>query len=137
MGVEFNQHPELWGAVDIEVPLLDMMRYEQIAAGASWVGEYGSVSVPEERAFLASISPYQNLKAGVHYPMPLVWTTTKDDRVGPQHARKFAARLAELGLPYLYYEVIEGGHGAGATLEEKSAMTAREFTYFARQLSLP
>ena len=137
MGVEFNQRPELWGAVDIEVPLLDMMRYEQIAAGASWVGEYGSVSVPEERAFLSTISPYQNLKAGVHYPLPLVWTTTKDDRVGPQHARKFAARLAALGLPYLYYEVIEGGHGAGATLEEKSAMTAREFTYFSRQLSLP
>ena len=137
MGVEFNQRPELWGAVDIEVPLLDMMRYEQIAAGASWVGEYGSVSVPEERAFLSSISPYQNLKAGVHYPLPLVWTTTKDDRVGPQHARKFAARLSALGLPYLYYEVIEGGHGAGATLEEKSAMTAREFTYFSRQLSLP
>ncbi|HEV7431402.1 MAG TPA: prolyl oligopeptidase family serine peptidase, partial [Steroidobacteraceae bacterium] len=137
MGVEFNQHPELWGAVDIEVPLLDMMRYEQIAAGSSWVGEYGSVSVPAERAFLASISPYQNLKAGVHYPLPLVWTTTKDDRVGPQHARKFAAKLSAMGLPYLYYEVIEGGHGAGATLEEKSAMTAREFTYFARQLSLP
>jgi len=136
MGVEFNQHPDLWGAVDIEVPLLDMLRYEQIAAGASWVGEYGSVSVPEERAFLETISPYQNIKAGVHYPLPLVWTTTKDDRVGPQHARKFAARLGELGLPYLYYEVIEGGHGAGATLEEKSAMTAREFTYFARQLSL-
>jgi prolyl oligopeptidase len=137
MGVEFNQRPDLWGAVDIEVPLLDMMRYEQIAAGASWVGEYGSVSVPEERAFLASISPYQNIRADVRYPLPLVWTTTKDDRVGPQHARKFAARLAELKLPYLYYEVIEGGHGAGATLEEKSAMTAREFTYFARQLSLP
>ena len=137
MGVEFNQHPELWGAVDIEVPLLDMLRYEQIAAGSSWVGEYGSVSVPEERAFLASISPYQNLKAGVHYPTPLVWSTTKDDRVGPQHARKFAARLSALGLPYLFYEVIEGGHGAGATLEEKSAMTAREFTYFSRQLSLP
>jgi prolyl oligopeptidase len=117
--------------------LLDMMRYEQIAAGASWVGEYGSVSVPEERAFLSTISPYQNLKAGVRYPLPLVWTTTKDDRVGPQHARKFAARLAALGLPYLYFEVIEGGHGAGATLEEKSAMTAREFTYFSRQLSLP
>jgi prolyl oligopeptidase len=137
MGVEFNQRPDLWGAVDIEVPLLDMMRYEQIAAGASWVDEYGSVAVPEERAFLASISPYQNIKPGAHYPLPLVWTTTKDDRVGPQHARKFAARLSELGLPYLYYEVIEGGHGAGATLEEKSAMTAREFTYFARQLSLP
>ncbi len=63
MGVEFTQHPELWNAVDIQVPLLDMMRFEQIAAGSSWVGEYGSVSVPAERAFLATISPYQNLKA--------------------------------------------------------------------------
>jgi len=64
-------------------------------------------------------------------------TTTKDDRVGPQHARKFAAKLAAMGVPYLFYEVIEGGHGAGATLAEKAAMTAREFTYFARKLSLP
>ncbi len=137
MGVEFNQHPELWGAVDIQVPLLDMLRYEQIAAGSSWVGEYGSVANPDERAFLAAISPYQNLKAGVHYPLPLIWTTTKDDRVGPQHARKFAARMAALGLPYLYYEVIEGGHGSGATLDEEAAMSAREYTYFSRQLRLP
>jgi len=49
MGVEFTQHSELWGAVDIQVPLLDMLRYEQIAAGSSWVGEYGSVSNPDER----------------------------------------------------------------------------------------
>ncbi len=83
MGVQMTQHPELYGAVDIQVPLLDMLRYEHIAAGSSWVGEYGSVRVPEERAFLASISPLQNLKANVSYPTPLIWTTTKDDRVGP------------------------------------------------------
>ncbi len=136
MGVEFNQRPDLWSAVDIQVPLLDMLRYEQIDAGSSWVGEYGSVRVPEERAFLASISPYHNLKAGVHYPVPLIWTTSKDDRVGPQHARKFAARMASLGLPYLFYEVIEGGHGAGATLEEEAATNALEYTYFSRQLEL-
>ena len=103
------------------MPLLDMLRYEQIEAGASWVGEYGSVSVPAERAFLASISPYQNLKAGVKYPEPLIWTTTKDDRVGPQHARKFAAKMSAMGLPYLFYEVTEGGHGAGANLRRASA----------------
>jgi prolyl oligopeptidase len=135
MGVEFIQHPELWGAVDMQVPLLDMLGYEQIAAGSSWVGEYGSVSNPDERAFLASISPYDNLKPGVHYPEALIWTTTKDDRVGPQHARKFAAKLAAMGVPYLFYEVIEGGHGSGATLAERAAMTAREFTYFWRKLS--
>jgi prolyl oligopeptidase len=134
MGVEFTQHPELWNAVDIEVPLLDMLRYEQIAAGASWVGEYGSVSQPDERAFLASISPYNNLKAGVKYPEPFIWTTTKDDRVGPQHARKFAAKLAALGDPYLFYEVVEGGHGSGANIREQSFTTALAMTYFTRQL---
>jgi prolyl oligopeptidase len=135
MGVQFIQHPELWGAVDMQVPLLDMLGYEHIAAGSSWVGEYGSVANPDERAFLASISPYDNLKPGVRYPEALIWTTTKDDRVGPQHARKFAARLAELGVPFLFYEVIQGGHGSGATLAEKAAMTAREFTYFWRKLA--
>lgn len=134
MGVEFTQHPELWNAVDIQVPLLDMLRFEKIAAGTSWVGEYGSVSNPEEAAFLAAISPYANLKHGVHYPEPFIWTTTKDDRVGPQHARKFAARLSEYGIPYLFYEVIEGGHGSGANLKEKAHTTALEMTYFTRKL---
>jgi prolyl oligopeptidase len=134
MGVEFTQHPELWDAVDIQVPLLDMLRFEKIAAGASWVGEYGSVSVPEERAFLAKISPYNNIHKGTQYPEPFIWTTTKDDRVGPQHARKFAARLSEYGIPYLFYEVTEGGHGSGANLKEQAHTTALEFTYFSRKL---
>jgi prolyl oligopeptidase len=134
MGVEFTQHPELWGAVDIQVPLLDMLRFESIDAGESWVGEYGSVSNPAQRDFLASISPYANLKRGVQYPRPLVWTTTKDDRVGPQHARKFAARLSEYGVPYFFYEETEGGHSAGANLVEKARTNALELTYFARQL---
>lgn len=134
MGVQLTQRPDLWNAVDIQVPLLDMLRFEQIQAGASWVGEYGSVSVPEERAFLARISPYHNLKPGVKYPTPLIWTTTKDDRVGPQHARKFAAKMAAMGLPYFFYEVIEGGHGSGANIEQQAHTTALEYTYFARQL---
>jgi prolyl oligopeptidase len=134
MGVEYTEHPELWSAVDIQVPLLDMLRYEKIAAGASWVGEYGSVSVPAERAFLASISPYNNIHAGTKYPEAFIWTTTKDDRVGPQHARKFAAKLASMNIPYLFYEVTEGGHGSGANLKERAHTTALEMTYFTRQL---
>ncbi len=116
MGVEFNQHPEMWNAVVIQIPLLDMLRFEHIAAGASWVGEYGSVSVPEERKFLASISPYNNLKADEKYPEPLIFTTTKDDRVGPVHARKFAARMEGYHKPFYYDEIIEGGHAALARI---------------------
>jgi prolyl oligopeptidase len=134
MGVEFTQHPELWNAVDIQVPLLDMERFEQIAAGSSWTGEYGSMTNADERAFLMSISPYANLRRGVAYPQPLIWTTTKDDRVGPQHARKFAARLSEYGIPYYFYEVIEGGHGSGANLKERARTSALEMIYFTRKL---
>ena len=134
MGVEFNQHPDLWSAVTIQVPLLDMIRYEQIAAGASWVDEYGSVSVPEEKAFLEKISPYANIKQGVAYPEPYIWTTTKDDRVGPQHARKFAARLKEYGLPYLFYEDTAGGHSGDADIEQGARLQALQMTYFAQKL---
>jgi prolyl oligopeptidase len=134
VGVEFTQHPELWNAVVIQVPLLDMLRFEKIQAGASWVAEYGSVANPDERAFLASISPYNNLKPGVTYPKPFIWTTTKDDRVGPQHARKFAAKLGSMGIPYLFYEVTEGGHGSGANIAEVSFTSALAMTYFMQQL---
>jgi prolyl oligopeptidase len=134
MGVEFTQHPEMWKAVVIQVPLLDMLAFEHLSAGASWVGEYGSVSVPEQRAFLASISPYNQLKPGVHYPEPLIFTTTKDDRVGPVHARKFAARLEEFHDPFFYDEITEGGHGPGADTLQEARSRAEYFTYLTIKL---
>ncbi len=135
MGVEMEQHPALWHAVVIQVPLLDMLGFEHIAAGASWVGEYGSVSNPEQRAFLAGISPYNNLKPDVAYPEPLIFTTTKDDRVGPQHARKFAAKMDEFHLPFFFDEITEGGHGAGADLKQEARTYALTYTYLVRKLT--
>ncbi len=134
MGVQMTQHPELYNAIVIQVPLLDMLRFEHIAAGASWVGEYGSVSNPDEEKFLASISPYNNLHANTTYPEPLIFTTTKDDRVGPVHARKFAALMKELNKPYYYQEIVEGGHGSGADLKQTANTYATEFTYLTRKL---
>jgi prolyl oligopeptidase len=134
MGVEMTQHPDLWNAIVIQVPLLDMLRYEHIDAGASWVGEYGTVSDPAERAFLAGISPYNQLKPGVKYPEPFIFTTTKDDRVGPQHARKFAAKMEEYNEPFLYDEIIEGGHAAGANLTEQAHTWALTYTYLTSKL---
>jgi prolyl oligopeptidase len=134
MGVEFTQHPELWNAVLIEVPLLDMIRISKIAAGASWEGEYGSIDDPAIRAFWEKTSPYQNLKKGGAYPEPFIFTTTKDDRVGPQHARKFAARMEEYGLPFYYYENTEGGHAAGANLKQVAHTNALEMVYLTRKV---
>jgi prolyl oligopeptidase len=134
MGVEFNQHPDLWHAVVIQVPLLDMLRFEQLGAGASWVGEYGSVANPDERKFLSGISPYHNLKAGVAYPEPFFVTSTKDDRVTPVHARKMAAKMEAMGLPFLYFENTDGGHAASANLAQRAERVALEFTYLTRKL---
>jgi prolyl oligopeptidase len=134
-GVEFTQHPELWKAVIIDVPLLDMIRISKIAAGASWEGEYGSVeNDPAVRAFWEKTSPYHNLRKGTAYPVPFIFTTTKDDRVGPQHARKFAARMEEMGLPFYYYENTEGGHAAGANLKQIARTNALEMIYLTRML---
>jgi prolyl oligopeptidase len=134
MGVEFTQRPDLWNAVVIQVPLLDMLGFEHLSAGASWTGEYGSVTVPEERKFLASISPYNQLRPDVQYPEPLIFTTTKDDRVGPVHARKFAARLEEFHKPFYYEEIVEGGHAAGADLQEEAGTYATMYVYLTRKL---
>jgi prolyl oligopeptidase len=133
MGVMLNQHPEMINAAVVQVPLLDMLRYDQLLAGASWVDEYGSPNVPEERAFLEQISPYQNLRRD-DFPIPFVVTSTKDDRVHPGHARKYVARMIELGMPVLYYENIDGGHAAAANLNEAARRRALEYTYLMQRL---
>jgi prolyl oligopeptidase len=134
MGVMLNQHPEMIHAAVVQVPLLDMMRYDQLLAGASWVDEYGRPSDPAEGAFLRSISPYQNLRARPDFPTPLVITSTRDDRVHPGHARIYVARLMELGMPVLYYENVEGGHSAAANLNQAAHRRALEYTYLMQQL---
>src|SRR5207302_11420092 len=88
MGVEFTQHPELWHAVVIDVPLLDMIRISKIAAGASWEGEYGSIDDPAVRAFWDKTSPSQILLIGVAYLLPIFFPPTQDDRLGPLPVRK-------------------------------------------------
>lgn len=137
MGVQLTQRPDLWNAVVVQVPLLDMVNYTHMSAGASWQGEYGNPDDPVEGAFLRSISPYHNVKAGVAYPEPLFETSTKDDRVGPVHARKMAALFEDLGLPFYYYENTEGGHAAAANLPEIARRYAIEYTYLAEKLMKP
>jgi prolyl oligopeptidase len=134
MGVALTKRPELYNAIVIQVPLFDMIAYDHIGAGASWVGEYGDPKIPAERAMLMSYSPYQNLKKGQKYPKVLIETSTKDDRVHPAHARKAAARLKEYGYDFLYYENIDGGHAAAANLNERAMRTSLEFTYLQQRL---
>jgi len=135
MGVALTQRPELYNAVVIQVPLFDMQRYTVMGgAGASWAGEYGDGTKPEEWAYIGKYSPYQNLKPGQKYPEVYIETSTKDDRVHPGHARKAAAKLQSLGYQVLYYENIDGGHAASANLNETAMRLALEYSYLSRRL---
>ncbi|MEQ8557888.1 MAG: prolyl oligopeptidase family serine peptidase [Henriciella sp.] len=134
MGVMLTQRPDLWDAVVIQVPLLDMLRYHKLLAGASWVDEYGDPDIPEEREFLETISPYQNFDPAADYPKPLFLTSTKDDRVHPGHARKMAKLFEESGKPFFYYENIDGGHSAAANQKETARRSALEYVYLKRRL---
>jgi prolyl oligopeptidase len=130
MGVMMTQHPELFGAVVCQVPLLDMRRYNKLLAGASWMGEYGDPDDPAQWAYIQRYSPYQNVRADVQYPKILFTTSTRDDRVHPGHARKMMARMEGLGVKTAwYYENTEGGHAGAADNSQVAFMNALEYTF--------
>jgi len=133
-GVAMTQRPDLWNAVVIGAPLLDMKRYSKLLAGASWMDEYGDPDVPADWEFISRYSPYQNVKKDVKYPTPLFITSTRDDRVHPGHARKMAAKMIEMGHPVYYHETIEGGHGASSTNAQEAEMRALMYTYLQMKL---
>jgi prolyl oligopeptidase len=134
VGVAFTQRPELYNAVVCQVPLLDMQRYNKLLAGASWMGEYGDPDIPEEWEYLKKYSPYHNLKKGVEYPEVYFYTSTRDDRVHPGHARKMAAKMIDMGYPIYYYENIEGGHGGSSTNDQTAKSSAMTFSYLLMKL---
>lgn len=128
-GAVMVMRPDLFNAVVIAVPLLDMLRYHLLPPGASWIGEYGNPEDPEVAAAIAKYSPYQNLKKDVAYPAPFLETSSKDDRVHPGHARKFAKRLEEYGLDFYYHEDTEGGHSGDSNPDQVARTLALEYVY--------
>ena len=131
------ERPELFGAVVCQVPLIDMIRYTQIGAGASWEAEYGDPARPADRAWILSYSPYQNVNPGRKYPPVLFVTATSDDRVTPVHARKMAARMEAQGHDVLFYENTDGGHAAAADHKQAAEMWALSFVYLKQKLMKP
>ncbi len=136
VGVTFTQRPELFNAVVCQVPLLDMLRYTKLLAGASWAGEYGDPEDPKMRSVIQAYSPFHNLSKTKQYPRVFFVTSTKDDRVHPGHARKMAAKMQGMGHPIYYFENIEGGHSASANLKQTAKRISYEFVYLSRQLGL-
>ena len=134
VGAALTQRPDLFGAVACQVPLLDMRRYHELLAGASWIGEYGDPDDPDEWDYIARYSPYHNVSPDRQYPRVLFTTSTRDDRVHPGHARKMAALMRDQGHDVLYWENTEGGHAGAANNEQTATMWALTYAFLLRQL---
>jgi prolyl oligopeptidase len=128
VGNMLTRYPDRFGAVWCTVPLLDMRRYSKLLAGASWISEYGDPDIADDWAFLQTFSPYHLASADRPYPPLLLWTSARDDRVHPGHARKMAARLEQLGQPVYFYEPTHGGHGT-SDFEQTAFMWAMGYAF--------
>ncbi len=132
-GVMLTQRPDLWGAVVVQVPLLDMKRFSHLLAGASWMGEYGDPDTSDWE-YIKEYSPYDNIEKDADYPKAFFTTSTRDDRVHPAHARKMVARMKELGHDLYYYENTVGGHAGASDNTQAARLQALIYSYLWDQL---
>jgi prolyl oligopeptidase len=119
VGAVLTQRPDLFRAVLVQVPLLDMLRYHRFLIARLWIPEYGSADDPDQFRWLRAYSPYHHVRDGVPYPAVLLATAESDTRVHPMHARKMTARLqaaTSADRPVLLRLEARAGHGAGKPL---------------------
>jgi prolyl oligopeptidase len=126
MGAALTQHPELFRAVICQVPLLDMLRYQNFQIAKLWIPEYGSSDDPKQFEWLYAYSPYHHVKAGEEYPAILFMTADTDTRVDPMHAKKMAALMQSEAAngrskerPILLRIDTKAGHGAGKPIAKQ------------------
>jgi prolyl oligopeptidase len=122
VGAAMTQRPKLYGAVVCSVPLLDMVRYHHFGAGPTWIGEYGSAEDPEQFETLRAYSPYHHVQRGASYPPLLMKSADSDDRVDPNHARKFVGAMqwaTPETHPVLLRVEAQAGHGGADSVRAR------------------
>jgi len=126
MGAMITQRPDLFRAVICQVPLLDMLHYQDFQIAKLWIPEYGTSEDPTQFKWLYAYSPYHHVKEGVEYPAIMFMTADTDTRVDPMHAKKMTAEMqaeARNGMsdtrPILLRIESKAGHGAGKPVSKQ------------------
>ena len=143
VGAALTQRPDLFRAVICQVPLLDMLCYQDFQIAKLWIPEYGSAENPDQFGWLYQYSPYHRVKAGVEYPAVIFITADTDTRVDPMHAKKMAALLQTLAAngqsterPILLRLDIKAGHGAGKPVSKQVEELTDMFSFLFWQLEV-
>jgi prolyl oligopeptidase len=143
MGAMITQRPDLFRAVVCQVPLLDMLRYQNFQIAKLWIPEYGSSEDPKQFDWLYAYSPYHHVRAGVEYPAILFMTADTDTRVDPMHAKKMAALMqaeakngASKDRPILLRIESKAGHGAGKPVTKQIEESTDVYSFLFWQLGM-
>src|SRR5579862_390494 len=143
MGAMITQRPDLFHAVVCQVPLLDMLHYQDFQIAKLWIPEYGSAENREQFKWLYAYSPYHHVKSGVEYPAILFMTADTDTRVDPMHAKKMTAEMqaeAKNGdsrtRPILLRIESKAGHGAGKPVTKQIEEFTDVYSFLFWQLGM-
>jgi prolyl oligopeptidase len=143
MGAMITQRPDLFRVVVCQVPLLDMLHYQDFQIAKLWIAEYGTAENPEQFKWLYAYSPYHHVKAGVEYPAILFMTADADTRVDPMHAKKMTALMqaeANNGMsktrPILLRIESKAGHGAGKPVTKQIEESTDVYSFLFWQLGV-
>jgi prolyl oligopeptidase len=136
-GRAVTEAPELFVAAIFNVPLMDTVRAELSANGATNTSEFGTVKVESEFKALLEMSTYHQIRDGTAYPAVLLVHGLNDPRVDVWHSAKAAARLQQAstsGKPVLLRLDAQAGHGIGSTAQQAHAMLADEWAFLLWQM---
>jgi prolyl oligopeptidase len=143
MGAMITQRPDLFRAVVCQVPLLDMLRYQNFQIAKLWIPEYGSADDAKQFEWLYAYSPYHHVKPGQEYPAILFTTGDTDTRVDPMHAKKMAALLqseakngASKDKPILLRIETKAGHGQGKPVTKQIEESTDMYSFLFWQLGV-
>ena len=139
MGAIINLRPDLWRAVVLAVPFLDVVTTMLDTDLPLTVGEFeewGDPRDPADYAYMRSYSPYDNLKAAP-YPAMLVDTSLNDSQVMYWEPAKYVARLRTLKTderPLLLVTNLGAGHGGASGRYDRLREIARDYGFLLWQL---
>jgi oligopeptidase B len=141
MGAVANMRPDLFHAVILRVPFVDVintMLDDSLPLTVTEFEEWGNPKVPAEYAYIRSYSPYDNIAAR-SYPAMLVKTSWNDSQVMYWEPAKYVARMRATRTdhnPLLFKVNLAGGHGGSSGRYDRLREIAFDYAFVFSQLGI-
>ena len=143
MGAVTNLRPDLWRAVVARVPFVDVlntMADESLPLTTGELEEWGNPKLPEQYAWMAAYSPYDNVERKAYPPM-LVETSYNDSQVMYWEPAKWVAKLRENKTDtnplFLRVNMKPAGHGGQSGRYDHLREVAFDYAFVLSQLGVP